>query len=415
MSDFIIQHPCPQCGAPITLAETDRLVSCGFCRVRSYMPQLFIRYLLPHDAPPDKKLIYLPYWRYKGMVYYVTGNGIQHHLLDATRLAVNLSCVPPTMGLRSQAMTLNIVTPDTPGRFVQPDKPFSQVTGLFADLSVPQKGGSVFHQADIGETVSLIYAPFYEDGGLFDAVLNKQLGDTDAAWQVAALPGGAPTWTIKFVPTLCPDCGWDMECASNSLSLLCRNCNSVWRPGRNGLKRTRLTFIVAKEVKDIVYLPFWRIKTDVSGITLNSFADLVRIANLSRAVQPGWERQEFYFWSPAFKVRPETFVQLSRQMNIGQPAVAAGDETVSQAPALPEGRILPVTLPVSDAVESLKISLASFIKPAKYMLPRLPDITITPQSSLLVYLPFHEGSLEYTNDAFGVAINKRLVSLAGNL
>lgn len=416
MTDFLIQHQCPQCGAPITLSETDRLVSCGFCRVRSYlMPQLFFRYMLPHNAPTDKALIYLPYWRYKGMIFFATDRGMQHRFLDASRLAIDFDRAPATLGLRSQAMTLNIVTPDTAGRFIRPDKPFTQVTHLFQNLSVPKSGGTVFHQTDIGEAVSLIFAPFYREKGLYDAVLNKQLGDTETADAAVALPGGKPTWKIRFVPTLCPGCGWDMEGDRDSLALICRNCNSVWRPGSEGLKRTRFTTVVPGDAEGVIFFPFWRIKATVDGVALSSYADLVRVANLPRAVQPVWEDQAFHFWSLAFKVRPKIFLQLSRQMNLGQPAVDGGDDLSRQEPVLPRGTIHPVNLPVSEAVESLKISVASFIKPPKKMLPRLPGISITPERALLVYLPFKEGHHEYANDQFGVIINKQHVALAGNL
>jgi predicted RNA-binding Zn-ribbon protein involved in translation (DUF1610 family) len=416
MSDILIQHQCPQCGAPITLAETERLVNCGFCRVRSYLlPQLFFRYMLPHRASDDKSLVYVPYWRYKGMLFFATDRGMQHRFLDASRLAVNLTCVPPSLGVRSQAMTLQFVTPKTPGRFIRPRTPFTAATGLFDSISVPARNGTVFHQTDIGEAISLIYAPFYRDGGLHDAVLNQRLCDEEKAGALAALPGGPPAWKIRFLPTLCPGCGWDMEGQRDSLAMICRNCDSVWRAGPQGLKRTRYACPLDAAGGDVLYLPFWRFAAGVSGLTLETFADLVRIANLPRVVQPQWETQPFRFWSLAFKVRPATLLQLSQQMNLGQPEVPDSRDRSGPAPKLPKGRIHPVNLPVSEAVESLKITLASIIRPARAMLPRLPDITITPKSALLVYLPFTEGAHEYTNGALGIAINKQHVALAGNL
>ena len=59
MTSFIIEHQCPQCGAPAELEETDRLFQCGYCRVKSYLtiPDYF-RYTLPHHAPAGKELIY---------------------------------------------------------------------------------------------------------------------------------------------------------------------------------------------------------------------------------------------------------------------------------------------------------------------------------------------------------------------
>ncbi len=416
MADLLIQHQCPQCGAPITLNETDRLVSCGFCRVRSYLlPQVFFRYMLPHKALVDKTLVYVPYWRYKGMLFFATERGMQHRFIDASRLAVDDPCVPASLGLRSQAMALQFVTPETPGRFIKPEIPFAAVKGLFQNLSIPTEGGNVYHQTDIGEAVSLVFSPFYNANGLFDAVLNRRLGDAETAQRLNGLPGGAPTWQIRFLPTLCPGCGWDMEGQRDSLALICRNCDSVWRAGNQGLKRTRFV-CVPEDAPDTLYLPFWQFTVSVSGIPLGSFADLVRIANLPRVVQPDWETRPFRFWALAFKVRPKTFLLISQQLNLSQPHVAgAGADDAHAFQPLPKGRIHPVNLPVSEAVESLKVSLAGFIKPAKSMLPRLPDIEITPRSARLVYLPFREGPHEYVSEAAGMIINKRHLALAGNL
>ena len=32
-----VELQCPQCGAPVTLEEADRILSCAFCRVRLIM------------------------------------------------------------------------------------------------------------------------------------------------------------------------------------------------------------------------------------------------------------------------------------------------------------------------------------------------------------------------------------------
>src|SRR3989339_2060059 len=45
--------------------------------------------------------------------------------------------------------------------------------------------------------------------------------------RLAAAPR-APADRFRFVPTLCPHCGWDMEGQKDSLVLICRNCDSAW-------------------------------------------------------------------------------------------------------------------------------------------------------------------------------------------
>ncbi|PIP06829.1 MAG: hypothetical protein COX52_05910, partial [Syntrophobacterales bacterium CG23_combo_of_CG06-09_8_20_14_all_48_27] len=93
----------------------------------------------------------------------------------------------------------------------------------------------VFLQNYVGETVSLIYSPFYFDKNIFDAVLNAPAGDAPAKnFDEAQFAGGAPDWKMDFLPTLCPDCGWNLEGEKDALVLDCQNCKSAWKPGKNG-------------------------------------------------------------------------------------------------------------------------------------------------------------------------------------
>jgi hypothetical protein len=47
--EFLIEYQCPQCGAPAILTETDRLFTCQFCRVKSYLlPGDYFRYVLAY-------------------------------------------------------------------------------------------------------------------------------------------------------------------------------------------------------------------------------------------------------------------------------------------------------------------------------------------------------------------------------
>ena len=157
-----------------------------------------------------------------------------------------------------------------------------------------------------------------------------------------------------------------------------------------------------------MYLPFWRIKADVTGITLNSYADMARIANVPKAVQKKWEDMEFRFWAMAFKVRPRVFLRLARNITLAQPQEKLLKE-------LPDDPLHPVTLPIEEAIESLTINLASFMKPQKDLLPILGDITIKPKSYLLVYIPFLEQHHEFIQPELHLTINKNQLKLASNL
>ena len=153
-----------------------------------------------------------------------------------------------------------------------------------------------------------------------------------------------------------------------------------------------------------LFLPFWRIKADVSGIPLSSYADLVHLANLPRVMQTGWDQVAFRFWSLAFKLSPKEFLSLSIRMNLTQPR----EELKS---GNPPGPIYPTTLPVSEAVDTLKTSLAGMMKPAETGFLKLPQIHIKALRFVLVYVPFRCGHHEWLQPHYNIAINKNMLSL----
>ena len=342
------------------------------------------------------------------MLFSCVGNGIKHRFIDISHQAVKSSYFPVSVGLRSQALKLNFATPESRGYFLKPTQPFKNVMNIFKHRFSTSLPNPVFHQSHIGETLSLIYSPFYAEDKIYDAILNKPVtpvlpDDFDAT----LLQGGSPDGRINFIPTLCPDCGWDLQGRRDALVLNCKNCNSVWRPAVNGFKKLKFAFMQAKE-ENIIYLPFWRIKAEVTGITLNSYADLVRIANMPKAVQKEWEDVKFRFWAMAFKVRPRVFLRLARNVTLAQPQ----EKLVRE---LPDARLHSVTLPIEEAIESLTVNLAGFIKPQKDLFPILRDITIKPRSYLLVYIPFIEQHHELIHPEFHLTINKNQLELASNL
>ncbi len=408
--DLLIDYQCPQCGAPAEINETDRLIRCAFCKVNSFLVERsYFRYVLPHNAPAEQELTWFPYWRFKGMLFSCLPSGIQNRFLDASQQAQPSPLFPFSLGLRSQAMRLRFVTPDTKGRFLTPTLPFSQAMDRFLERINRDIPEPILHQSHIGESVSLIYAPFYAGTKIMDAVLNRPVSQPmDESFRLGELPGGPARWRIRFLPTLCPNCGWDMEGSRDALALHCKNCESIWQAGKEGLTRITVGYLPGSQEAKRVYLPFWRIRADVSGIELRSYADVIKVANLPRVPPPAWERTPFHFWSPAFKVRPRSFLRLTHQMTLNPPR----DNLAS---ALPKGTLHSVTLPVSEAAETLKINLAGFMRPPKMVRDRIADIHVKPRRYLLVYLPFQVRHHDLVQTDLNIAVNRNQLALAGNL
>ena len=405
---LLIDHQCPQCGAPATLEETERLYTCPFCRVKSYLvTRDYFRYMLPHAAPAGQTLVFLPYWRFKGSFFVSLPGGIKTRIVDVSQQAVSSPMFPVSLGLRSQTLKLRFVAPENEGVFLKPQVSSKELLRLAEETFTSSIRDPMFAKAFVGDSMSQIYSPFYVTDQVFDGVLNRPVSPAPPeGFDVSKMEGGKPDWRIEFIPTLCPSCGWDLQGEKNALALSCKNCNSLWMNKGTGFIKLEFGLFPA-ETPDSVYLPFYRIRAEVSGIKLDSYADLVKTANMAKVVQAGWEEKPFRFWTPAFKIRPDDFLFFSRNMTLSQPP----KEYVAE---LPQGEVLPVTMPLPDAVESLKINLASFVKPAK-MLQMLDTVQIKAKSVVLVYIPFQKSGKELFQPAFNLRTNKTLLEYAKNL
>ncbi|MCD4716235.1 MAG: hypothetical protein K8R45_05775, partial [Desulfobacterales bacterium] len=303
---FTVEQDCPQCGAPVELDETDHLLVCPFCNVKSFLfaPNYF-RLVLPHKSP-NEEIIYAPYLRFKGNVFFCKERSVGHRIVDITNLGLTLNGLPGTLGLRPQAMKMKFVTPDTEGSFLRFSLKASKILERAGRLSTGSSSESILHRAYIGETLSLIYLPLYvKNNRLFDAVLNRAITE---------LPGGRealepsinknPRWQLTFVATLCPQCGWNLDGERDSVVLTCSNCKTAWEASKGKFIPVKYQFVPGQG-ENTVYLPFWKISASAQGVEINSFADFIRLTNQPRVIGKDWETEDMSFWTPAFKIRPK--------------------------------------------------------------------------------------------------------------
>jgi hypothetical protein len=118
-SNWQIEQQCPQCGAPVTLDETDRLFLCGYCRTKLYLASAGpFRYYIPPPPQPGRKILFVPYWRLKGLAYRMADLELQQRFVDTNILALDTAGPPASLGLRPQAMKLHFVSDKTEGRFL---------------------------------------------------------------------------------------------------------------------------------------------------------------------------------------------------------------------------------------------------------------------------------------------------------
>ncbi len=408
-ASLVIEHRCPQCGAPAALRETDRLFACSHCRVKSFLsPRGVFRYALPHAAPAEADLLHYPYWRFKGMVFSCAADGVHERFLDFSRPAAEPGPFPGSLGLRSQALKLRFVTPGLAGRFIRPTLSLERVVDAVSGTLAGRLPAPVLHQAHVGEAWSLIFAPFYVRGRLYDGVLNRPVSGAIADnLDPGQLAGGPAEDYLRFLAAVCPHCGADLEGERDSLVLACRNCDTAWGPEGEGFAAVPFGSL-PDAGRAACYLPFWRIEAEVSGVGLRSRADLVRLANLPMVVREPMESEPFRFWTPAFKLRPRALLSLAARLTLAQP-----QQDVT--PGLPGARMQAVTLDRGEAAQTLKVILAEVARPRRAVLPRLAEIEVTPISSLLVYIPFEDTSHDLVHPGLSLAVNKAMLATAGNL
>jgi len=406
-SNWQIEQQCPQCGAPVTLDEADRLFLCGYCRTKLYLASTgHFRYYLPPPPLPGKDILYIPYWRLKGLAYRMADLEVQHRFVDTNLLALDLAGPPPSLGLRPQAMRLRFVSAKTEGRFLAPGRLPREASSRFDTSGRPAR---LAEQSYIGEMVSIIYSPaFLEGNSLYDAILRKPVPEWRMEEQEAllSLPDAAP-WQVRFVSTLCPHCGWDMEGERDALVMTCPNCVSAW--SCEGEEFRAIPFRYLEGPSDpFLYLPFWRLTARFEGVPMDSFADLIRLGNLPRVTTPALEAAPLHFWSPAFKVNPALFIRWARQMTVFQPE----GESMS---SLPKTTAHPVTLPLSEAFETIPITMASLAANKRGFLACLPDVRIHPGDYELVYHPFMLRQNELVHAALGLTVDQRALSFGSQL
>ncbi len=407
--DVTIEQSCPSCGASIVLSEDDRLIECAFCGVHNYrMSGAGSRYMLPvAQLPPlveEKRLIYVPYLRFKGSIFYVRDKDVQHKIVDTTRLGLESTLFSASLGLRPQAMRIRPVVSATPGRFLLqsiPSKTVFAQAAMVIDLFQERRDRRTYHQAFIGETLSRIYQPCYmQDEQLHDAVTKRAIGHgAHLDRHLLKTCSSKVSWEPRFITTLCPGCGGLLGGERDSMVLQCTNCQSLWQEQHRKFVPVPWQ-VVTSEERRARYLPFWRIRFSAPGSGLQSFGDYLRFTNQPLVALEKYDRLPLAFWIPAFKINPKAFLQLAGQLTVAQGRIPAGQSK-------PVHNRYPVTLEQAEAVQAIKTVLAFTTLSKEKRFPLLPKLLLENCRGTLTYLPFvgqtHDLVQEHTRAALQTA------------
>jgi len=436
-----IEHQCPQCGGPVAFEETDRLLACSFCKTNLYIqPSDYFRYAFSPAFGVTEKIVYIPYWRVRGIRFACRTSGIKDTLIDRTILAVNFKGLPDTLGVRPQAVSLKFADKKEGERYLEPQVVFSfafmesqtdwsssaglfrETTG-FSSLNLRAALGSelstagtearedkLYLESFVAEQAHLVYAPFFiKDQTFYDGLTGDAV---NAAVDTESMDGilSRGDWGIRFLSTLCPQCGFNLSAERDSCVLVCAHCDTCWHAIDQGDLQALDFRVLSPDnpAGKYAFLPFWRTKVLIDGINLKSYGDLLRASDPVAFSQCGRTESDLYFWTPAFKIAPSIFLRTAHRMTLTNPDGTTLNE-------MRDILLYPANVSPSEAAQSLKVVLLDMMQRKQELLPELSKITITPTESVLVFYPFLDTGYELSDMRVRCGIMKTALTWGHNL
>lgn len=387
------------------LQEADRVIRCDFCRVHHVI--IARPYPVLHIPPrTEGDIHYAPYWRFRGAAYSLQNRGVRHKLIDASKAAIELRGLPFSLGLRAQTQPLRFVQPSSSGAFLMPQQ---EGKPMFAAQNGPAlaagRAGAGQVRALVGDILSLIYAPLVLDNaGASDGLTGKRLRRLDPG-EVRSLPQAADKDRIRFLPALCPGCGWDLKGEKDSLAHLCEGCGRIWIAESGELVPVETGVYGSGPGADLC-LPVWELEAESSVLPVNSRAEIQRLTNTAGA--NAQKNDPFAFRVPAFKINPKLFLRLARQASF-LPAQGAGP-----GPG-PEDTLHPVSLPCSEAAEALPVLICHLARNTRKITSLFPDETLRVRKRRLLFLPFRKAGSEFVQQEAEFAVPAKALFFARSL
>jgi hypothetical protein len=308
-------------------------------------------------------------------------------------------------------MRLSLPSPEQEGVYLETrtglDETLLGLEGSFGGRSNPPDKESHGFQSLVPEHAGLVYAPFFLDNGILcDGVSGRSLAAVnEASWAEgdASSPSG---WRPRFLSTLCPDCGNELEGDPGSAVFLCPSCISAWEPRPEGLRS--IVFEVPEGFSgretDLVYLPFWKIRIRLDGDESATLGEIARLAGLPVGAEAGEEDRQSWLWSPAFQTSPDLFLRLARQMTLALHPEKTGR-------TLAECTLFPVTVAPGQAALSTRVQMVNLSGRKREILVRLASTEIDAVETRLAFIPFLARGSEFIHPRLGFSVQRQRTAL----
>lgn len=407
-SGYSIDLQCPQCGAPVVLEETERIVACAYCRVRHFIANSGQpSYLIPSKLSGSPEgLYYVPYWRFKGMAFALQGSKVVHRLIDSSAQAVRNFALPYSLGLRSQTQRLKQITRETSGKFLIPTLSSRKIVKRINEQLLglgPRITNRRLYQVQVGEIVSLIYAPVVAEGACFlDGITGKPYPKEAMGIEDERVSPDPPA-NQSFLPALCPHCGWDLEGESKSFCLHCKNCVSLWMGAKQKLIPVPFLFF-GNDLKQDLFLPFWQFRIKAEGLSLGDC--LERFGSFSAGKGAGAaESISAVSWKvPAFNIHPNLFLRLGRQMT--NTAVEG-----TRLRRFPKASYFPATLPFQEGFQSLPMLIFQLSRKKAGFEKVLAGARFKPEDVKLLFVPFARRGFDLVQPDLNIGLHKNALTV----
>jgi hypothetical protein len=364
-------------------------------------------------------------------------SGVNVAFTDKSFSALTGDILPPTLGVRPQSLKLRFFQHLDDSCYLKPTVPFqaasvgtekrlsfklcttNQVRVIYADssgyeLELPEtltelKEDRLYCEYFIAETLSIVYTPVYiKNERLYDAILQQPLSGIIDQGFITTAPLETD-WPLLFLPTICPDCGWDLIAERDSRILICNHCNKAWETSHSTLRSIPFAVnIIPDQQQKNTLLPFWKIKTSIPILNLKSYGDLIKLANLPKCIKEEWYEYDLYFWIPAFKLAPSVFLRTARIMTITNPIK-------EQMTTFDDNNIYPISISLSEALDSIKGVLSDIAVRKRDIMPKLAEITVTSLDAILVFHPFLNDRYELIEQEIQYGITKNTLRWGKNL
>lgn len=397
---------CPRCAAPVALGVGDPVVRCSFCRTALYVRAAGpLLYHWPLADPPPPGLVWIPYWRFRGLWYRVGERGTGGILLDATVNARRGVREGSGLGIRPQVVAFRMGLPEA-GRVLWPDLSLGDAVAVSEARLEGLSAGPAPVRRLVGEVAAVLWAPFAleragERWGLTALFPDGPSGPLDRAEALSlrkGLDGPPGEWRPRFLALRCPECGDDLPTVAHAVGFWCGRCGRGWWP--RGPRLAPLLFTVRPaQGRDARYLPFWELEVSAKGLPFRSRSDLVRWAVPYWRPGPGDDRRPAAVRIPAFKTHPRLFLRIGRNLTLADLPAGGLDRL---PPAAVE--VEPARLPLGEAAQSLKPVLAELAGTQYRKRRAVLFARLRVRRAGLVLLPFRRQGAEWVEETTGAAV-----------